>query len=495
MIAAVGQWVERWESLRVHPRYRTVGLLGAATLFAGLLWVPAPEGLTVPAQRAAALLAAMAWLWIGGVIPLAVTALLPLVFVPLLGLGKMNTTAAAYFDPLNILMLGGFILGHAMESVGLHRRLTAWLLAPAWVRASPRRVLFALMAATAALSALMSNTATMLMMLPLALTTAALSSSNTKVRLAFPLGCAYAASIGGLATLIGTPPNAVLAAQAPVLIGREVSFAGWMAIGVPFVVLAIPAAWWAVVATRRVPDVAEHPIAAPEVLPWSAAERSVVGVVALALIAWITRLPIDLGPVTVPGWAARVGPVDDAWVAMVAAVVLFLLPREPGRGGEPIVVWSRVERAIPWGVLLLLGGGFALAGAIEKSGLTDWLAQAGPWLARWPLPVATFAICASMVALTEFTSNAAAAQISIPLFAAAAQGAGVDPMVWLVPCTFAVSCGFMMPAGTGPNAIASEAGGVRPGDMAYAGLLVNVACAVLATAVSLVGVPWVFAAG
>jgi sodium-dependent dicarboxylate transporter 2/3/5 len=489
VLEAIGAGVERWDALRDRPAYRVVGLLLGAVVFVGILSAPAPEGLTPESQRAAALLVLMAGWWISGVLPLAITALLPLLLVPLLGLGQMKTTAGAYFDPLNFLMLGGFVLGHGMETVGLHKRLTSALLAPAAVRSSPRRVLLAVMTATAILSCLMSNTASMLMMLPLAALMSGLATEG-RARTAFPLGVAYAASIGGVGTLVGTPSNAVIAAQSQKLIGHTVTFADWLVVGIPFVALATPAAWWAVTVALAVPGTPERPIEAPQRRAWTLGEGLVLGVIGCAFFGWLTRAPIDFGGWTFPGWSASVGPVDDAWVAILAAAALFALPTRDERGWRFLMDWRETERAIPWGVLLLLGGGFALADAVKESGLVDWLAQGGVWLSDLPLPLATLLICGSMVVLTEFTSNTAAAQLAVPVFAAAAQGAGVDPLLWMVPATIAVSCGFMMPAGTGPNAIATEAGGVRPGDMAYAGLLVNVICAVLATAISLLAVPW-----
>lgn len=487
---------QRWEAAQHRADYRWGGVVLGVVVGAALMLTPTPDGLSVEGQRAAAVAAVMALWWVGGVLPIALTALLPIVALPALGVGTLAQTTGRYFDPLNVLMFGGMVMGHAMERVGLHRRLVALLLAPQWVRTSPRRVLLAVMIATAALSCLMSNTATALMMTPLALTTAAIAVPDGRARTAFPLGIAYAASIGGVGTLIGTPPNAVLAGLAPTLIGETVTFAQWLAVGLPFVVLALPAAWWIVAAwTVRVPDVAAAPIVPPEREPWRPGERAVLAILAVALTAWVTRQPIDLGAVVLPGWGALFpGGLHDAWVGVAAALVLFLVPAGRGADGRPALLlsWREVDRAVPLSVLLLLGGGFAIAGALEDTAVTAWLARPFASLGALPAPVATLLLCAAMVFATELVSNTSATQIAVPLLAAAAIHADVAPLTWMIPATIAASCGFMMPAGTAPNAIATEVGGVSPADMAYAGVLVNVACVLLAALVALLVVPFVF---
>lgn len=474
----------RLEALQQRPAYRLAGVVVGAAVLAPFLVTAPPDGVTVAAWRTAGVAATMALWWVGGVFPSAVTGLVPLVAFPLLGVAPLREAAAPYADPLVFLMVGGFVLGHGMERVGLHERLLATLLRPASLRSSPRRVLLALMLAAALLSAFVSNTASCVMLLPLALLLAERTGAP-KGRAAFGLGLSFAVSIGGVATLIGTFPNAVLAKAAREL-GREVSFAEWMAVGVPFAVVALPIAWF-VVSRLLLPS---HGLAVerPAVPPWRPGERAVLAVVGLALVAWVTRNPIDLGPVAVPGWSAATGlgkHVDDAWVAMAAAAALFVLPAE----GRPLLAFRDLEKAMPWGVMFLLGGGFALAETIESTGLSGWLA--GPVSALWalPAPLAIAVVCALVTFTSELTSNTATCQLVLPLLVAGATAAGQDPLPFMIPATIAASCGFMMPVSTPPNAIVAEGAGVPPADMALAGLALDLALIAVATAVGLAVVP------
>jgi len=499
LLATLARQVHRWDAQRGRPGYRlggvAVGLVAAAVVLA----LPGAEGLSVAGQRTAAVAVLMAIWWLGGVLPMAVTALVPLVAFPLLDVMSIKAAAAPYAHHLNFLMLGGFVIGHATEEVGLHHRLTALLLRPARVRVSPRRVVLAMMVSAAIISGLVSNTATMVMMLPLATALAATTADGPRTESTFVLCLAYACSIGGVTTLVGTPPNAVLAGLAADA-GREISFAAWMALGVPFAVLSVPLAWWVVTRLALpLPDRFETPLHAPELPPWQPGERSVLAVVAGALLLWLTRRPLAVGPLDLPGWGSAVpGQVSDAWVAILAAIVLFALPRPgPARADDPsegrfLISWRRAEKSIPWSVLILLGGGFSLAAAISSSGLTAWLAGGTAALADLPLAVSVPALCLAMSFLTELTSNTATTQIALPLLAAGAAAAGVDPLLWMVPAAMSASCAFMMPVATAPNAIASEAGGVAPGDMAYAGLALNFACAGVAAVLSLVLTPILF---
>ena len=495
-----------WDALRARPMYRVAGVLGGAAIAAAILAVPTPSGLSVEGHRAGALTVVMGLWWLGGVLPMAVTALLPLVALPALGVAETREAAAPYADPLNFLMLGGFLLAHGMEEVGLHRRLVANLLAPAWVRATPRRTALALMFATAAVSSFVNNTASMVMMLPIALALAEGAGGGRRLRAAFTLSTAYACSIGGVGTLVGTAPNMVLAGLASKIAGVEIRFVDWLGIGVPFVLLAIPTAWFVVNAIALpVPDRSERVPDAPAKPAWGEGERAVLVVLVGCFVAWLTRVPVDLGFVRIPGWSALLpAKVDDGFVAVGAAMLLFLLPRRTPRAagvggldddaddGRFLLSWRRAARAVPWSVLLLMGGGFALASAIQDSGLSGWLASGTAGLAGLPAPVAVLAICVGVSFMSAFTSNTATTQIALPLLGAGAMAAGVDPLVWMIPAAISASCDFTLAVGTPPNAIAAEAGDVAPSDMAFAGVILNVACAVLAAGVALVLGPMIF---
>lgn len=463
--------------------------------FVGLLVTPAPAGLSTEAWRVVALTAWMATWWLGEAAPLAVTALLPLVVLPVLGVAPMGDVAVGYADPLLFLILGGFFLGHAVEVVGLHERFVALVLRVPGLAAGPRQVALALMIATAAMSSLVSNTATMMTMLPIVLATArVLGGEGTRASLA--LAVAYAASIGGLCTLVGTPTNAVLAGLAPRLVGEDVGFGRWMMVGVPAAVVLLPVAWW-IVCVRALPLPAhlDDPPVLPGPGPWRPGERIVLAVGAAALLLWTTAEGVSVGGWAIPGWGAWVPgrtTERDAGVAVLAALVLFLVPVR--RGGETtrLLSWPQAEAAVPWSVILLFGGGFALGDAVASTGIGAWVAASAGGLRDVPGPVGLLVVCAVVVGLSEIASNMATAQLALPVVAEVARAVGADPMVWMVAATLASSCGFMLPVATAANAIAAEAGGVPPRDMLRAGLALNVAGVFVATAVATWIAPWVF---
>ncbi|MGC6493042.1 MAG: SLC13 family permease [Myxococcota bacterium] len=464
------------------------GSLWVGLVLAGVVsGLPTPEGLPYDAQLTAAVAVLMAVWWVFDSLPRAVTSLVPLVAFPVMGIQTLGVSAASYAHPLLYLMLGGFVMGAAMERVGLHERLVALVLQPHWIRINPRRILAALMLATAGLSGLVSNTATTLMLLPLAVS---LGRGCDSVP-AFVLGLAYAASIGGMSTLIGTPPNAVLAGMSPDLAGVEIGFAGWLLVGIPAVLLLLPAAWW--VLTRmafEVPESSGAAADAPTVPAWREGEQRVLWIVVGAFVLWLARAEKDLGVVTLPGWGPWFdgkGSELDAGVAMLTAIVLFAVPL-----GRNTLTWREVESSIPWGVLLLLGGGFSLAGAVASSGLTAWIASGADAVAGWPTWLTVSLICTAITFVTELTSNTATTQIALPLLAEAATRAGVAPLAWMIPATLSASCAFMMPVATAPNAIAAEAGGVSTADMVRGGLVLNMAGVAVLTVIGVGWVPWAF---
>lgn len=489
MIRILTQAVERWTAAQQTPTYRLVGVVLGLLVCALVVVQEPPEGLSVAGWRTLGVTLLMALWWLGGVLPIAVTALVPLVAFPLLGVAPIKTVAVPYAHPLLFLLIGGFVLGRAMEVVGLHERLVAVLLQPRWMRVDARRAVGGLMVASAVLSGLVSNTATTVMLLPLALLMADQAGSGPRARSAFALALAYAASIGGVSTLIGTLPNTVFAQVAAEQVGRTISFAQWTVVGVPFVLVAVPTAWFVV--TRLLVPAGGAAVSAPSVPAWRPGEAQVLLVVATAMLAWLTRRPIDLGIVSLPGWSAAVGLdglVDDAWIAVAAAVAVFFLTAR----GRFVVDFVDVEKNVPWSVMFLLGGGFSLATIIRDSGLTEWLAQGTQWLSALPYGVDVLLICLAVTFLTELTSNTATTQILLPLLAAGAVSAGVDPLVWMLPATISASCAFMMPVATPPNAIAAQGGKVAPGDMVTAGLVLNLVLAVLVTVTALVLAPVAF---
>jgi len=472
--------------LPAPPRYRRVGLGLGAVLFAALLVLPPPEGLPLPAWRTAAMAVLMAVWWASEALPVAATALLPLILVPLLGIGGMDDAAAPFANPLIFLFLGGFVLALAMQRWNLHRRIALAVVARSGRR--PEGLIAGFMAATAFLSMWVSNTATTMMMLAIAVSVVgvvartpaaedmedAANAARTPARnfaTALMLGIAYAASIGGLATLIGTPPNALLAAFVAERTGTEIGFARWMAVGLPVSLLLLPVAWALLVrlvfpcAGAHTPDVAAIAEMRRAMGRPGAAERRVAVVFALAALAWIGRPFLALVP-----------PLDrlsDPTIAVAAALALFLIPSGTVKG-QTLMNWDWARR-LPWGTLILFGGGLSLANAVAASGLAAWIGAALGGLAAWPSLLLVAAVAGIVLLLTELTSNTATTATFLPVIAALAAGAGLAPLLLLVPAALAASCAFMLPVATPPNAIVHGSGHVTLPQMVRAGLWLNLA--------------------
>jgi sodium-dependent dicarboxylate transporter 2/3/5 len=405
--------------------------------------------------------------WISEPVPIPATSLLPLGLLPLLGVLPQAEVARAYGSPLILLLLGGFILSTAMERSGAHRRV-ALTMVNLFGGGSSRRLVFGFMAASAVLSMWISNTATTLMLLPVAL--AVLEKADDR-HLATPLllGIAFAASLGGIGTPIGTPPNLIFMQVYRNETGTEISFLQWMSWGVPVVLLFLPLmALWL---TRRLAP--EGRIAVPEVGPWQTAEARVMTVFALTALAWITRKE-PFG-----GWSSWFGlpGANDAAVAFVAVVAMFVIP--DGRGRR-LLDWETAER-IPWGMLLLFAGGIAIASAFEATGISVALGELLSGLSDLPLIVVILMICLTITFLTEMTSNTATTTLMMPILAAAAIGAGLEPTTLMVPAAMSASCAFMLPVATAPNAIMFGSGRFTTRVMAREGFALNLVGAAIIT--------------
>ena len=479
------------------PLRRRIGLAAGAFLF--LLVLLLPWGAPPAARRTAAVALLMAVWWMTEAVPLAATALLPLVLFPALGVLRPEPAAAPYANPVIFLFLGGFLLAAAMERSGLHRRVALAVVARAG--ASPRRLVLGFMAATAFVSLWISNTATAAMMLPIGLALAGLlrppePGARFPFGAALMLGIAYAATIGGIGTLSGTPPNAVFAAAVRETLGREIGFLPWMAVGLPVVALLLPAAWALLVHVffrpGPLPAGAAELVAAERARlgPATPAERR-TGLVFLATaLGWLFREPKEIGAVHVPGLAELVPGIDDSTIAVAGALALFLLPA--GRGARGALLDWAAARRIPWGVLLLFGGGLSLARAFDESGLTALVAHAVAGLGGLPGPLLVALVAASLIFLSELASNTAVAAMAMPLLAAAAAGVGLDPVVLMAAGALAASTAFMLPVGTPPNALAFGTGYVRMGEMIRAGFWLNLLSVAVVTAAAWVLAPRVF---
>jgi sodium-dependent dicarboxylate transporter 2/3/5 len=441
-------------------------------------------GMSEPAWRTAAIGLWMGLWWVTEAVPIAATALLPLVLVPLLGIATMTAAAAPYANPIIYLFFGGFILAAAFERSGLHRRLALAFLGIVGTR--PDRVVLGFMVTGGFISMWVSNTATVLMLLPLV--NSMLQRGNggvdadrpaaTDFEKALLLGIAYAATIGGYGTLIGTPPNALLAGFIAQTHGVQLGFLDFMLVGVPIVVLGIPIAW--LVLTRVVFKVAgttELVDTQTIIAQWSAlgpasrAEMFVAGVATLTAAAWMTQ-----------PWLVRLIPgLTEAGISVACALVLFIVPID--RQWTRIVDWKAAE-AIPWGVLVLFGGGLSLAAAIQESGLAQWIGGSVGALRALPPLLIILLVATVITFLTEFTSNTATAAAFLPIASSLAIGAGMNPLVLAVAAGLAASNGFMLPVGTPPNAIVFASGRLSIPEMARAGLLLDLIFIVLITAVA-----------
>ncbi len=470
-----------------------VGRVAGPLVFV-LVAVTSGAGLTGTARLTAAVVLWMAVWWMTEAAPLAVTALLPLVLFPLLGVRGVGDLAPTYSNEIIFLFLGGFVLALAVERSGLHRRLALAILDT--VGDSPRRLVWGFLIATAALSMWLSNTATTLMLLPIAAGVASrLDSEKAPARLM--LAVAYGASIGGIGTLVGTPPNLVLAGMAPSLVPdlEPLSFGGWMAFGVPFVLLFLPAVGLLLGRGLRGGATRDRGLAAERSALGrvSSFERRVAVLFAATALAWITRTGLDLGAVSIPGWSdvlARWGVISDpklltdAVPAVAAAILVVLLPAGE-LAGRRMLSWEEVQRGVPWGVLLLFGGGFAIADGVHASGLDQWLAGSLQGLEALPPVLVVLSVCLITTTATEFTSNTATATLLMPVMAALASVLGVHPYLLMVPATVSASCAFMLPVATPPNAIVIGSGYVSAREFLVHGIWLNLIGAVLTTAVVL----------
>ena len=397
--------------------------------------------------------------WVFEPVPIPVTSLLPLAIFQISGVLDKNQVGQAYGSPLILLLLGGFILSKAMERSGAHRRLALYMV-NLFGGHSSRQLLLGFMVTAAVLSMWVSNTATTLMLLPVGL---AVLQKTDDAQLAAPLmlGIAYAASIGGIGTPIGTPPNLVFMQIYEQQTGDSVSFSTWMSWGVPVVVLMIPLTWlWL---SRRLDYTGGF--AMPDVGRWRTIEKRVMLVFTLTALAWITRKE-PFG-----GWSQALGleTANDASVALLAVVAMFIIP--DGRG-EKLLDW-KTAATIPWGILLLFGGGICLAKAFDASGLSTALAGHLTELSTLPVVLMIFVIALGVTFLTETTSNTASTVLLMPVLAAAALGSNIDPKILMVPATISASCAFMMPVATAPNSIIYGSGYLTTSEMASEGFVLN----------------------
>ena len=494
----------------------TIFFLGLL-VFAAILVLPTPDSLTLQAQRMLGVSMLMGIWWLGEAVHISATALLPLVLFPLLGIMPSGEVASNYGNQLVFLFLGGFMIALAMEKWNFHKRIAMNIIVA--FGASPKKIILGFILSTAFLSMWISNTATTMMMLPVAMALVNQlavgvrldgqggSKTEQKIRSGFGfvmmLAIAYSANIGGVGTLIGTPPNIVFSGLYKQLFPDqlEVEFFQWMMLVLPLVVILLALLWFYLchwISPIQMSSISFSDDASTLVRSelkalgsMSRAEKYVACVFFVTVCLWIFRKPIPLGALEIAGWGALFGEskyLHDSTVAMVMGLSLFFFPIDMRQGSELegkkeyfVLDWKTVEQGVPWGILLLFGGGFALAQGFNKTGLDFWIGSHLLAIVDWPEWLVVLMICLSVTFLTELTSNTATATIILPLIGSVAIASGIHPLILMIPATLSASFAFMLPVATPPNAIVFGSGWVTISEMARAGLILNVVIALLTT--------------
>lgn len=475
-----GTYDERFKK-KSYNTPQLIGLFLGPLLFILTMLFVNPEGLTPEAK---AILASTIWIatwWITEAIPIPATSLLPIVLFPLTGGLDVGATTSAYGNDTIFLFMGGFMIALTMEKWNLHKRIALTIIS--MIGTNTERIILGFMVATGFLSMWISNTATAMMMVPIGLAiiyqvSEALkhddsidtSRENFSFGKALMLGIAYSASLGGIATLIGTPPNTLLAGAVNEIYGIEITFAEWMLFGVPLAWIFIFVAWFYLIKIAFPLRLKELPGGSAvikeqkrELGNASYEEKIVFSIFLLAAFAWITRsfLLVEF----LPG-------LNDAMVGLIAALILFAIPSK-NRQGDHLLDWSTAVK-LPWGILLLFGGGLAIAAGFTQSGLSEWVGGQLIGLQGVNVLIIVLVVAAFVLFLTEITSNTATASMMFPIMASLAVALGIHPYALMVTAAVTASCAFMLPVATPPNAVVFGSGYLKIIDMARAGFILNV---------------------
>src|SRR5690554_5665870 len=462
--------------------------LGPLWLFMTLV-LPAPAGMTEAAWASAGLALLLATWWATEAIPIPATSLLPIILIPALGIGGLGSVMSNYGNPVIFLFLGGFLLGIGMQRWNLHQRIALRVLLV--VGQKPRQQIAGFMIATGFLSMWVSNTATAIMMLPIGISVISLLKSDDEAEIkryatALLLAIAYAASIGGIATLIGTPPNALLAGYMADTHDFHIGFAQWMIVGLPVSIVMMIAAWgWLTRGGFNLKTSDDSINVVRDELeklgPMSQAERRVGTVFLLSAMAWILRPMLN---------SMGIDWLSDTSIPIIAGVALFIIPSGTERHTQ-LMSWEDAKD-LPWGILLLFGGGLALAGAVTSSQLAEWIAAQLVVFGMLPAILLVGVVVLVIIFLTEITSNTATAAAFLPLIGAMAISMGIDPILLAAPAAIAASCAFMMPVATPPNAIVFATGHMKIQSMIRAGLFLNIIGAFVVTLLTgwLIRIAW-----
>lgn len=476
---------------------RTLGLIAGPLISITMMLFPGSGGLPHAAWMTAACMVWMAVWWVTEATSVSVTALLPIVLFPLVGISDVKTVTSSFAHPSIYLFMGGFLLALSIEKWNLHKRIALFILLRMGGTASA--MIFGFMLVAALLSMWISNTATTMMLLPIGLaiismideTVEADHEEKRKFKIALLLSIAYAATIGGVATLIGTPPNTLMAGYLEEQHNIQLGFAQWMSVGLPVTFIMLPLVW--LILTRvlfrlnfSTKDARQTLLGMQSSLGSMAREEKMIAIVFfITAMSWAFRPLLD----NLPGLSK----LSDTGIAMMAGLSLFLLPA-PSNKGQRLLEWEDTRR-LPWGILILFGGGLALAAAVGYSGLAEAI---GNWVTAMGIVkvgLLVIVVATIIIFMTEFTGNLAVAATFFPIIGAVAVSAGLDPVTLIVPVALAASCAFMLPVATPPNAIVYGAGVITIPQMAKAGFWLNVIGITVVSLVSIFVVPVLLTTG
>ena len=473
--------------VRLSTKY--TGLLLGILAFLAILLLPSPHGMSHEAKAAAAVVVLMSIWWITEAIPVFATAFLPLALYPMLGILPADETAANYGHNYVLMMLGGFFLGKAIESQNLHKRIALVIVNMFGI--SRRRIMMSMMIATAFLSMWIANVTAAVMMFPIAMSIISKEEETVSGKSSFGTGLmlaiAYAATLGGLGTLIGTPTNLILIGILENLFPEAppITFFTWLKIGLPLVIVFLPVFCYYLIRyfdikgnlSQNDTVIQDELKALGKITP---GEKRVIYVCLLAIFGWVFRDDLVFGQFVIPGWASILGLgeyVHDSTVAIIAAMFLFILPANKEKR---LLDWKAASQ-VPWGVAMIVGGGYAIAAGFESTGLADWLGKQLVFISNYPFWIVMVLVIAFVMIFTEFNSNTATANILLPVLASMAVAAAINPLLLMIPATVASSLGFMMPAGTGPNTVIFGSERVTVADMVKCGVWLDLISLVILT--------------
>ncbi len=457
------------------------------------IFLPPPDGMKPEALKAFGIAALMAIWWITECIPIYATAFIPIALFPLLGVLDASTTTENYGHNYVLMLLGGFFLAKSIELSNLHKRIALYIIKK--LGTSRKRIILSFMIATALLSFWIANVAVVLLMLPIAL--AIIDKEEGKENrspnfgLALMLSIAYAASIGGTGSLIGTPPNMVFAGVVEKVFPElpEIDFLKWMQLGTPIVIILLPVVWFYIVRYFKIEgnfegsnNIIDEEIKAIGKL--SIMEKRVLAVFIFTALGWIFRRDIVLDQFVVPGWSSLLGVsnyVHDSTIAIITTILLFAIPSGKPKGElKRLLNWEFASQ-VPWGVVMIVGGGYAIADSFKHTGLADYLGSQLSFIGQYPIIFILVIVVFLMIFITEINSNTATANIFLPVLASMAIAGSIDPLLLMIPATFACSFSFMLPSGTGTNAVIFGSNRVTIQEMAKCGFGLNLLSVILLT--------------